>query len=201
MNKIYHIIIHNILYIVKKSRKKSETLKRFMLGLVLQSGGEEMTDFEKIYSEYFPGVYRYVFSLCRDETEAEEITQEAFCKAMEKLDAFKGECSVFSWLCQIAKNTYFTLHKKQKKYVPESESAADSRDFEREFMDGETAAELYKFLHRLDEPYKEVFMLRVFGELPFLQIGELFGKSDGWARLVFYRAKKELWRRINEIDM
>ena len=50
----------------------------------------------------------------------------------------------------------------------------------------------------MPEPYKEVFSLRVFGELPFAQIGELFGKSDGWARLIFYRAKNELRRRLDE---
>ena len=57
---------------------------------------------------------------------------------------------------------------------------------------------LYARLHRLTEPYKEVFSLRVFGELSFSQIGELFGKTDSWARLVFYRAKKDLRRGLDE---
>jgi RNA polymerase sigma-70 factor (ECF subfamily) len=54
------------------------------------------------------------------------------------------------------------------------------------------AKRLHVLLHNLDEPYKEVFTLRVFAELPFSQIGELFGKTDSWARLIFYRAKKQL---------
>jgi RNA polymerase sigma-70 factor (ECF subfamily) len=63
---------------------------------------------------------------------------------------------------------------------------------ENAYLDSDTARRLHIHLHSMDEPYKEVFTLRVFGELPFSQIGDLFGKTDSWARLVFYRAKKQL---------
>lgn len=160
-----------------------------------------MTDFESIYNEWFHDVYKYTLSLCQNETMAEEVTQATFCKALESIDKFKGNCSLFVWLCQIAKHTYFTLYRKQKRCVSESEfdiSMAELPDFESEYIDGETSKQLHKLLHELNEPYKEVFMLRVFGELPYFQIGELFSKTDSWARLIFYRAKKELWRRLNE---
>lgn len=160
-----------------------------------------MTDFEGIYSEYFHDVYKYVLSLCQNEAIAEEVTQETFCKAMEGLDKFKGNCRVFVWLCQIAKNTYFTLCRKQKRYTSESgieSSAISAPDFESAYLDCETSRQLHKLLHQLSEPYKEVFTLRVFGELSYSHIAELFGKTDSWARLIFYRAKKELWRRLDE---
>lgn len=63
---------------------------------------------------------------------------------------------------------------------------------EKSYLDSDTAKRLHLLLHNLDEPYKEIFTLRVFGDLPFSQIGELFGKTDSWARLIFYRAKKQL---------
>lgn len=160
-----------------------------------------VADFEAIYVEHFHNVCKYVFSLCRDEAVAEEITQEAFCKAMEHLSRFDGKCTLYVWLCQIAKNTYFTYAKKQKHYVPETDiglSKQTETDFESMLFDKETAWQFHKLLHQLNEPYKEVFLLRIFGELPFSQIGELFGKSDSWARLIFYRAKKELRRGFDE---
>ncbi len=160
-----------------------------------------MEDFGKIYKEFFYDVYRYVLSLCHDQSVAEEVTQAAFCKAMENCDSFKGGCSLFVWLCQIAKNTYFTFHKKQKRCVSESVyegTLIELPYLESRYIDKEASKRLYQLLHNLSEPYKEVFMLRVFGELPYSQIGELFGKTDSWARLVFYRAKKELWRQIND---
>ena len=160
-----------------------------------------MEDFEAIYVQHFDGVYKYVFSLCRNETIAEEITQEAFYRAMEHIDKFEGKCKLYVWLCQIAKNTFLTYAKKQKRYVSETDidlSKQIEPSFESEILDKETLWKLHKLLHGLSEPYKEVFSLRVFGELPFSQIGELFGKSDSWARLIFYRAKKELRRDLDE---
>lgn len=163
-----------------------------------------MEDFEEIYKRYFDPVYRYVFSLCRDELLAEEITQETFFRAMEHIDKFQGRCKLSVWLCQIAKNTLFTCTKKQKRYGPEADadlSLQSGPSIEGALLDKETAWTLHRLLHRLSEPYKEVFSLRVFGELPFSQIGELFEKSDSWARLIFYRAKKELRRNLDEVVM
>ena len=163
-----------------------------------------MTDFEAIYAQYFESVFKYVFSLCKNKTIAEDITQEAFYKAMGHLDNFDGKCRLYVWLCQIAKNTYFTYAKKQNRYTTETEIELYEQTepgFEEKFLKKETAWEIHKLLHQLSEPYKEVFSLRVFGELSFTQIGELFGKTDSWARLIFYRAKKELWRDNNENNL
>lgn len=160
-----------------------------------------MEDFEAIYVQHFDGIYKYVFSLCRNETMAEEITQETFYRAMEHIDKFEGKCKLYVWLCQIAKNTFLTYAKKQKRHVSETDidlSKQIEPSFENEILDKETVWKLHKLLHELSDPYKEVFSLRVFGELPFSQIGELFGKSDSWARLIFYRAKKELRRDLDE---
>jgi len=150
-------------------------------------------DFEQIYKEHFTDVYKYVLSLSRDETVAEEITQETFFKAMQNIGKFDGECKLYVWLCQIAKNTYFSLYKKRKLYASSEEAEITSDvDIETDYFDKDASRRLHVLLHNLDEPYKEVFTLRVFGELPFLQIGELFGKTDSWARLIFFRAKKQL---------
>ncbi len=157
-----------------------------------------MADFGEIYSECFSDVYKYILSLCMDEAVAEEITQETFFKAMQHIDEFNGSCRLYVWLCQIAKNTYFTLYQKRKRIV--SDSGADIPDtlstLEADYTDKDTVRQLHIALHRQSEPYREVFTLRVFGELSFLQIGELFGKTDSWARLVFYRAKKQLQKEI-----
>jgi len=155
-------------------------------------------DFGKIYTEYFSDVYKYVLSLCRNETVAEEVTQETFFKAMRHIDKFKGDCKLYVWLCQIAKNTYFSFAKKQHLFVADEDTEYQdfTADIESSLLDKETSKQLHILLHALKEPYKEVFTLRVFGELPFTQIAELFGKTDSWARLIFYRAKKQLQEEI-----
>lgn len=153
-----------------------------------------MADFGEIYLEHFSDVYKYVLSLCMDEVFAEEVTQETFFKAMQHIDKFNGSCKLYVWLCQIAKNTYFTLYKKKRRIVSDLNTNIPNTlyNLETDYIDKDTAKRLHVSLHNLNEPYKEVFTLRVFGELPFSQIGELFGKTDSWARLIFYRAKKQL---------
>jgi len=105
-----------------------------------------------------------------------------------------GSCKLYVWLCQIAKNTYFTLYQKQKRYTTTDDTDVHdlTLDIERDYLDKEELKRLHFLLHNLSEPFKEVFTLRVFGELPFTQIAELFGKTDSWARSIFYRAKKQL---------
>jgi len=99
---------------------------------------------------------------------------------------------LYVWLCQIAKNTYLSQLRKKKRFVDSDADIPSGVDLESDFLDKDKARRLHLLLHNLDEPYKEVFTLRIFGELPFSHIGELFGKTNSWARLVFYRAKKRL---------
>ena len=95
------------------------------------------------------------------------------------------------WLCQIAKNTYFTYAGKQAKAAGGQELSS-GETMEEKLLTKETAFEIHKLLHNLPEPYKEVFSLRVFGELSFSQIGELFGKTESWARVTYHRARLKI---------
>nr|WP_301281489.1 RNA polymerase sigma factor [Anaerocolumna aminovalerica] len=91
-------------------------------------GGENVTEFEEIYSEYFEDVYRYVLCLCRNESIAEDITQETFFKALKNIDSFKGDCKMSVWLCQIAKNSYFSYLKKEQNNFERVEDIVDVFD-------------------------------------------------------------------------
>lgn len=152
-----------------------------------------MKDFEKIYSEYYDTVFQYVLSLCKDESWAEEITQASFFKALKSIDTFRGECKLSVWLCQIAKNLFFTEAKRQQRQAEYPlETIPVSESIEQKLFNKETAFELHELLHQLDAPYKEVFWMRTFGELSFAEIGSLFGKSESWARVTYHRAKLKI---------
>lgn len=154
-------------------------------------GGEGVPDFEAIYRAYFADVYRYALALSGNAQTAEEVTQETFVRALTAIDGFRGECQLRVWLCQIARNQYLSLCRERKKFA---EAPGEARDggIEEGFADRETARQLHRLLHDLPEPYKEVFSLRTFGELPFGQIGELFGKTESWARVTYFRARQKL---------
>ena len=152
---------------------------------------------EELYRTYFDIVYRYIRSISQDGSLAEEVTQETFFKVLEKIDQFRGDCDVRVWLCQIAKNTLYDHLKKQKKQLLgdeklEKAESAGGELLEEKLAQRSQAMEIHKVLHRLSEPYKEVFSLRTFGELTFREIGMLFGKSENWARVTYYRARVKI---------
>ena len=158
---------------------------------------------EELYRTYFDIVYRYIRSISQDGSLAEEVTQETFFKALEKIDQCRGDCDVRVWLCQIAKNTLYDHLKKQKKQLLgdeklEKAESAGGELLEEKLAQRSQAMEIHKVLHRLSEPYKEVFSLRTFGELTFREIGMLFGKSENWARVIYYRARVKIREELEQ---
>lgn len=161
-----------------------------------------MTEFEEIYRKYFDDVYRYIRKLSGNEDTAEEITSETFFKAMRSVRSFRGECDVRVWLCQIAKNCYYDhLRKSGKTRSIDDEDfsePADEESLEEEYLKRDEAERIRAALHDVQEPYKEVFMWRVFAQLSFKQIGQIFGKSENWACVTYHRAKKIIRSRLED---
>ena len=162
-----------------------------------------MTEFEQIYQTYFKDVYLYLRRLSNNENLAEEITSETFFRAMQSLSSFRGECDIRVWLCQIAKNCYFSYMKKQQWYTEMEDmdtvlEMASSEDIEAWFEKESDAMQIHSLLHKLPEPYKEVFMLRIFGELSFKQIAGIFQKTENWACVTFHRAKQKILEKMEE---
>ena len=162
-------------------------------------------EFEQIYSTYFKSVYLYVMQVSGNEHIAEEITSETFFKAINSIDSFRGDCDMRVWLCQIAKNTYFSYLKKNKKVLSIDESdfqnvADPDAGIDVQIGEQEEARLIRKILHDMSDPYKEVFMWRVFGELSFKEIADLYGKTDNWACLTYHRTRKMIQNRLEEIE-
>jgi len=147
---------------------------------------------EELYEKYYKDIYRFVLALSKDRDIAEDIAQETFMKAIKGIDKFKGDCDVKSWLCQIAKNTFYNDSKRRMRdsgNPEELENVPSDCDFVRDAIDSEEAMRIHQIVHNLKEPYKEVFNLRVFGELSYKQIARIYGKTESWARVTYHRAK------------
>ena len=164
-------------------------------------GGSRVMEFEKIYNTYFNDVFRYIRKLSNNEHIAEEITADTFFKAMHSIDSFRGDCDIRVWLCQIAKNSYLTYLKKSGKVdntddIELLNIANPSETVEEKLVKNEEAMQIQKILHDIPEPYKEVFMWRVFAELSFKQIGQIFNKSENWACVTYHRARNKIKERM-----
>ena len=155
-------------------------------------------DFERVYREYYPSVYRYMLSISKDPHTAEEITQETFFKALKNIEKYDKEQNILTWLCTIAKNTYYSRVKRSHPNyeIPENLPSTDE-DIIDAIIDSEDSMLILRVLHDLSEPYKEVFTLRVLGSFSYAKIGEVFRKSESWARVTFFRAKQMIKEKMD----
>jgi RNA polymerase sigma-70 factor (ECF subfamily) len=159
-----------------------------------------VTELEELYNNYFKDVYLFIYSLSKDKHIAEDLTSETFLKAIKSIDSFKGNCDIKVWLFQIAKNSYYSYVRKDKNLI-DIDSVSEKQDYidiEKLVYSYEESMKIHEILHNLSEPYKEVFSLRVFGELSFKQIGNLFGKTDNWACVTFHRAKNKIKEEMRD---
>lgn len=154
------------------------------------------------FEQYYEDIFRFLRGLSLDEHLAEELTQETFYRALKSIDSFQGEAEVRVWLCSIAKNLLYSHYKKQKNTVNVDSMdeiyEANEKLFTDLIVNKELALQVHRILHDLKEPYKEIFSLRVFGELAFKNIGELFGRSEHWACITYHRAKEMIQNEMNE---
>jgi len=151
---------------------------------------------EEIYKEHARSVYKFLLSLSHDADTAEELTQETFYRAIYSIDKYDGSCKMSVWLCQIAKHVWYQELRKQNRHAAQelTEDIPDSSTStpEQSLLLTSDKLSLYKSIHALSEPMREVVHMRLSGEFSFSEIGEVFGKSENWARVTFYRAKQKI---------
>lgn len=169
-----------------------------------------MDSMEEIYENHAKTVYGFLLTRVRDGDVAQELTQETFYRAVRQIKGFKGESSVSTWLCGIARNVWLEYVKKQKKKLdmeemPGEDDAAGGYMARGAYESAEEShlamwdnIRILKALHNLKEPMRETMYLRLIGNLTFRQIGEIMGRSENWARVTFYRGKEIIMKEVEK---
>lgn len=159
-----------------------------------------MQEIEKAYMQHAKEIYRYLLSLSHNEDLAEELTQETFFRAMRTIHSYDGSCKLSVWLCQIGKHLWYQWLEKHRRYQPMEllEEVEGSDSLEQNLLLRMEKTALYKAIHTLPEPMREVVHMRLTGEFSFAEIGEIVGKSENWARTTFYRAKRKMMEEMEE---
>jgi RNA polymerase sigma-70 factor, ECF subfamily len=161
-----------------------------------------MRDVKKIYQRYKEDIYKYLYYLTRNKELAEDLVQETFLQAFTSIHRFKGNSKVRTWLFQIAKFVYYNHSRKNKK---EKISALEEIDFfingkspEHTYLEKEREQSIFRALASLSDPYKQVVILKLYNELSFREIGDVFEKSENWARVTFHRGKLKLLQLLEK---
>lgn len=167
-------------------------------------GGDGLEDdiFIKIYKEYFPYVYKYLYGLTYNHQTAEDLAQEAFVKALCVLQ-FPNE-SIKSWLLTVAHNLYVDYINKNRRLDFREDDMLNqtkSQDFIDELILKESTKSAFELIHQLPENQRQVVLLCLVNELSYQQAGEVLGISVSAVTNLIYRARKTLRtlrRSINE---
>ena len=152
-------------------------------------------ELEEMYQAYSRKVYGYLLSLCGRPDLAEDLMQDTFLKAAQKIDSFHGESSLSTWLCAIAKRLWLDDLRKNKRQAEEEPEKLLTG-----YLDEKRDLRLFQYLHEIEDPFREVILLRTFAALSFKEIGEIFSKSENWARVTFFRGKEKLGKAAKKHD-
>ncbi len=158
-----------------------------------------MADVEILFREYYGFIFKFLLSRCGNESLAEELTQETFFRAFMNIKQLKDDSKAVYWLCSIAKNLLLAYLKTQNRFA-DIEDAAElqsKQNVEQEVENRIVSERAFKVIKALDEPYKEVFLLSVYGGMSLCEISKAFNKSESWARVTLYRAKQMIIREMN----
>ncbi len=164
-----------------------------------------MEDISQAYEHYFDTVYGYLLTLTGGNADmAEELTQETFYRATVKITGFRGDCKMSTWLCQIAKYTFYqNLDKKRRRREVPFDDAVETamqEETEKSYLESEARLHIYQAIQKLSSPMRDVVMLRLTGELSFKEIGDILSQSENWSRVTFYRAKQILGKELKDYE-
>ena len=152
-----------------------------------------MADFSEVYEEYIRKVYRFLLALSGSECIAEELTQQTFYKAFLHIEHFEGRSSLYTWLCQIGKNEWLMeCRKKTIISFNELDEISDNKNPETEAVRHVEQRLVQEAIQRMPSLYRDVMIFRTYGELSFAEIAKLFGKTESWAKVTYFRGKEKL---------
>ena len=163
-----------------------------------------MKEFEDIYRECSPRILSFLYKLCKDFSLAEELTQETFLQAFKSFYKFKGNCEISTWLTAIAKHTFYHYLRKNKlgndaisiDYLTDTYCSNTLGDPEDELKKKMVTEAIGNIVNDIPEKYRDVVILRIYGEMPFSQVAEVLGITESSAKVIFFRAKKMLMEEI-----
>ncbi len=168
-----------------------------------------MEQIEKLYREYYKRIYAFLYRLCGNVQTAEDLTQDTFYQAYLSLHRFRGDSEVYTWLASIAKHLYMKYLRKHKMTLEDTDLSlvvdtfCESSDMPDEVLEKRYVVEaVRRVIAKLPQKYADVVMLRVYSELPFVQIAKALGITENSAKVIYCRAKTMLSKELeNEFEL
>lgn len=159
--------------------------------------------FEILMRRYNQRLFRVARSILSDDTEAEDVVQEAYLRAFRELANFRGEARFSTWLTRIAVHEALARARKGRRLVPipggePSETPSETAGPEREMENRELQAVLQEAVDLLPDPLRSVFCLREIEGLSTEQTAEALELTVENVRVRLHRAKRSLRQKLDK---
>ena len=150
---------------------------------------------EELFAAYYQDVYRYLYSLCRDVSLAEELVAETFLEIVKSVALFRAEADIKTWIFSIARHRWLRYLRRKREDVSiediPGELMAPGKPLEQQCMEREMAERIYELLGQEPERTGQVVRMRLEG-YSFREIGVKLGISENSARVIEFRAKQKI---------
>lgn len=141
--------------------------------------------------------FRVAFGILRDEDQAADAAQDAFLKAFNGLEKFRGDASFKTWLLTITANEAKgvlrkTMRRRETPLEAAAPVAADGLSPEDSLQASEEKDRVMAVLQELPEKQRQAVTLRVFEGMSFREVGAVIGSSEGAARVNYHHGIRRL---------
>jgi RNA polymerase sigma-70 factor, ECF subfamily len=181
--------------------------------LVRQCQKGDLTAFEPLVAKYQDRVYNLCWRLCGDRHAAEDLTQEAFLKAFESLETFRGASGFYTWLYRIATNLVLSYRRSERRQmnigadqewndIPSQaarlyRTGSDADDQPDAAIERDEVRRLvWQVIQELDDEHRAVVVLRDMEGLDYGEIAEVLHVPTGTVKSRLYRARMALRERL-----
>jgi len=149
-----------------------------------------------LYEKYSSGIYGFAYSIVKNQSQAEDVLQETFTKAILHLDISHGEKANKTWLYVTARNTALDLLRKDKPTVAFDELFV----VKAETTNQDEIIMLNMAVKALDDRERQVFMLHIAGGFKYREIAQVLSIPPGTVGWIYSETKKKLKNLMNDIE-
>ena len=156
---------------------------------------------EVLFKEIFQANSKKIYHLCYgytgDDETANDLMQETFMKVWQNLDKFRNQALISTWIYRIAVNTCLSYLRVEKRQAKDELTDSIIETKSEEVSDkNEQVDTLYKCIAQLQEN-ERIIITMVLDELPYAEIAEISGISEGNLRVKIHRIKQKLTELYN----
>jgi RNA polymerase sigma-70 factor (ECF subfamily) len=167
-------------------------------GLIQQAQTGDRSAFAQLIEAYWDRLYRWLYRLCHDRHLAEDLTQEAFLRALSSLSSFRVGGSFQAWLFRIAYNHFLNQRREGRRVriaFPE-ELPSDAEGPAEQVLSREALQLLARAVGRLPTEFRAAFLLRVETDLSFREIADILQITEETARWRVFKARQKLMETL-----